>query len=113
MPNINETIQEGLVLIGNEPRFRNWANEWLPGISNPPVLPDDDFRQHNSEEPLEVWAFRARDIDQAINYLGSAELWKRLGRQYPDIGSFMYAEATPYHWILVAIISLEISKTTR
>ena len=56
-----ELIQQGLEASKDEGAFRGWASQWFKPITGIPVLVARGWGSTLQGEPLEVWAFRARE----------------------------------------------------
>ena len=117
---IQDIIKEGLDKSKDERAFREWASRWIPGIADDIIR--DAVCTHSPvltwSEPLEVWAFRARERAGDKWDVGIRRLWYCLQDVESDLcglgdAYYFVTKAAPYHWIIAGIIALEMKKEAK
>jgi len=119
---IQELIKQGIEASQNETDFRGWAAQWFPGIDHhrPTGTSNGAFEWI---QPLEVWAFRAREMAGENWMYGclAYHIGGPIPPYMPDVmeeetrqAQWWFAEKRKSaEWIIAGCIALEMQKEAR
>jgi len=111
-----ELIQQGLEASKDEGAFRGWASQWFKPITGIPVLVARGWGSTLQGEPLEVWAFRAREAGGHRWKEGVYCLFEELATgdwDRVDMWEWWGRDATSDHWVIAGCAALEMQKEAK